>query len=490
MKNGIDEILGRFFLKWGNRFDYSKMNYIRCDKKIEIICKEHGSFWQLPIYHWRGQNGCKKCFYNERKDPTLSNSTVIKRFEDKHLNRYDYSKMNYLKYNKVVEIICKDHGSFFLSPKQHWDGLGCPECKKKEQFGNLIERFKNTHGDLYNYSKISNYSRFDENVEIICKDHGSFLQLPTNHINGSGCPKCGKTNLEEDIEKNFNCFELFNRDFIKPLEIDLLNHEYKFGIELNGVLWHSYGKNFPNNYNNLNKNKHLNKTNLMEEKGYQLFYITDLAWNNPIKKEIWKSVINNKIGNSYKFFARKLKIIDLSNHKEFVKSYLNENHLQGQCNYLYAYGLCNEKNEVYSIMTFGKSRFDKNIEYELLRFCNLKNTSVIGGANKLLKHFERTIKPRSLISYANRDWSQGNLYETLGFTFSHHSPPNSWWWEQNSKKFHHRINFQKHKLEKILENFNNNLTELENMFNHNYRLYYDTGNLVFLKQYKNSQWKG
>ena len=135
-------------------------------------------------------------------------------------------------------------------------------------------------------------------------------------------------------------------------------------------------------------------------------------------------------------------------------------------------------------MTFGKSRFNKNIEYELLRFCNLKNVTIIGGASKLLKHFERTIKPSSLVSYANRDWSQGNLYKHLGFDYSHYSPPNSWWWETNSKKLQHRINFQKHKLEKILENFNNELTELENMFNHNYRLYYDTGNLVFLKQYK------
>jgi hypothetical protein len=128
-----------------------------------------------------------------------------------------------------------------------------------------------------------------------------------------------------------------------------------------------------------------------------------------------------------------LKIINLTNFKTFVKKFLNENHLQGSCGYKIAYGLCNEKNEVYSIMTFGKSRFDKNIEYELLRFCNIKNTSIIGGASKLLKHFERTYKPNSLISYANRDWSQGNLYKTLGFEYSHTSEPNYFYIDMNEK---------------------------------------------------------
>ena len=221
----------------------------------------------------------------------------------------------------------------------------------------------------------------------------------------------------------------------------------------------------------------------MEEQGYQLFHIQSIHWNNPIKKEIWKSIINNKLFNSYKIYARKLKIIDLSNHKTFVKKFLNENHLQGSCGYKIAYGLCNEKNEVYSIMTFGKSRFDKNIEYELLRFCNLKNTSVIGGANKLLKHFERTIKPRSLISYANRDWSQGNLYETLGFEYSHTSKPNYFYIDMNEKIIN-RMSAQKHKLKNLLnENFDENLSERDNMINNGYRIYYDTGNLVYHKNY-------
>ena len=143
----------------------------------------------------------------------------------------------------------------------------------------------------------------------------------------------------------------------------------------------------------------------------------DIDWNNSIKKEIWKSIINNKLGKSIRFFARNFKIIDLTSHKEFVYKYLEDNHLQGSCGYTYAFGLYNNKNEVYSIITFGKSRFDKNIEYELLRFCNLKYHNVRGAASKLMSAFEKYYKPKSIVSYANRDWSMGNLYKAIGFTY-------------------------------------------------------------------------
>jgi len=83
-------------------------------------------------------------------------------------------------------------------------------------------------------------------------------------------------------------------------------------------------------------------------------------------------------------------------------------------------------------MTFGKSRFDKAYEWELLRFCNKIGYHIPGGASKLLKYFERTYRPQSLISYADRRWSQGKLYDALGFECLHESPPNYWYWKSSS----------------------------------------------------------
>ena len=180
--------------------------------------------------------------------------------------------------------------------------------------------------------------------------------------------------------------------------------------------------------------------------------------------------------------------IDLNNHKDFVKVFLGDNHLQGSCPASIKLGLQDPKTGiVYSIMTFGKSRFNKNIEYELLRFCNLKNCTIVGGASKLLKHFEKTIKPTSIVSYANRDWSMGNLYSKLGFEYSHISEPN-YIYTNERKEILSRQQTQKHKLKAFLESknlvFKEELSERDNMIGNGYRIYYDTGNLVYYKNYK------
>ena len=138
-------------------------------------------------------------------------------------------------------------------------------------------------------------------------------------------------------------------------------------------------------------------------------------------------------------------------------------------------------------MTFGVSRFNKNIEWELLRFCNLKFHNVRGAASKLLKAFERWQNPKSLISYANRDWSQGNVYNKLGFEYQYSSEPN-YIYITESQEIIKRQKVQKHKLKEFLESrnliFKEELSERDNMINNNFRIYYDTGNLVYYKNYK------
>ena len=132
-------------------------------------------------------------------------------------------------------------------------------------------------------------------------------------------------------------------------------------------------------------------------------------------------------------------------------------------------------------MTFGKCRFDKKHEWELLRFCNKLGYHIPGGASKLLRYFERNYQPKSLVSYADRRWSQGKVYENLGFTFSHASAPNYWYWK--NLKLESRIKYQKHKLKDLLEIFDENKTEVENMRDNGYKQIYDCGNLVYEKIY-------
>jgi len=268
------------------------------------------------------------------------------------------------------------------------------------------------------------------------------------------------------------------------IELDILLVDKKFAIEFDGILNHSYGYHKSVvHFNNIVEEKkyHVNKTKLCEEKGIQLFHIFENEWtHDKIKKEIWKSVINNKLNNNRKIYARKTIIKEVSSKES--KSFLINNHLQGNVNSSIRLGLY-YNNELVSLMTFAKSKYDRNIEYELIRFCSLINTSVIGGASKLLKHFEKKYNPRSIISYANRRWSKGDLYYKLGFNFKRVSPPNYFYFTINNYNFESRLKYQKKKLHSLLDNFNPVLTESENMYNNGFRKIFDCGNLVFIKKY-------
>jgi hypothetical protein len=168
----------------------------------------------------------------------------------------------------------------------------------------IIEKFKQIHKNKYNYSKVL-YNGDNQKVEIICPDHGSFFPIPFNHKRGSGCPQCTLNSKEEfliDLFKEYNINYLYNdRNLIKPLEIDILVPDFKFGIEHNGLLFHSYGKsnwNATDNYNKLDKNRHLSKTKKMEEQGFQLFHIREDHLIEENKKDIWKSICTKKCSKS------------------------------------------------------------------------------------------------------------------------------------------------------------------------------------------------
>ena len=109
----------------GDKYDYSKVEYINNRTKVCIICPIHGEFWQTPINHINNKNGCPKCGNN-----MISVEEFIKRARKIHGDKYDYSKVNYINSNTPVCIICPKHGEFWQSPATHLDYSGCPKCKK------------------------------------------------------------------------------------------------------------------------------------------------------------------------------------------------------------------------------------------------------------------------------------------------------------------------------------------------------------------------
>ena len=262
-----------------------------------------------------------------------------------------------------------------------------------------------------------------------------------------------------------------SKSILNNIELDVYCPDFNFAIELNGLFWHSSIE-----YNDKATNRHLNKTNKCRENNILLYHFTDEMWIN--KTDICKSMIKNKLGLSNKIYARKCEIkeINIAEYREFC----NSNHISGYTNATYKFGLFHN-NELVQIISFSKPRFDKEHEYEIIRLCTKLNMNVIGGASKLYKHFIRLFNPSSIISYADRQYSEGNVYNAFEMNFLYNTDPGYKW--SDGHTLHNRMNFQKHKLKNVLKIYDEKLSERENMFNNNYKLYWDCGQSVW--SYKN-----
>lgn len=186
-----------------DKYDYSKVEYKSNKEKVIIICPTHGEFCQLAQDHMRGR-GCEKC---TGRFP-IDEKEFLKRAKSKHGDKYNYSKSNYIGWQKPIYIECKIHGVFETKPSTHCLTNGaCKRCTGKEiTTEDAITKFIETHGEQYDYSKVD-YKSSKTKIEIICKEHGSFKQIPNSHLRGIGCPQCGviKANVDQSNKKGFYC---------------------------------------------------------------------------------------------------------------------------------------------------------------------------------------------------------------------------------------------------------------------------------------------
>ena len=259
------------------------------------------------------------------------------------------------------------------------------------------------------------------------------------------------------------------RNIIPPLEIDLYIPDIKVAIECNGVFWHS-------DNNGKDRNYHVNKLLRCEEQGIQLLNIFDYEYDNFY--EIVIARLSAKLGvNANTVYARNTSVVIVNNTDE--KEFLNKTHIQQYAKSNICFGLMHD-NKLVAVMSFIKSRFNSDCEWELLRYSSIGRC--VGGMSKLFAHFVRTNMPMSVVTYADRNWNSGNSYKHLGFNHSHNSSPN-YFYTRNYRIFESRLKYQKHKLEEILPLFDNNLSEWENMKNNGYDRIWNCGNKVYKWKY-------
>ena len=255
----------------GDKYDYSKVEYINSRTKVCIICPIHGEFWQTPSGHL--SYGCKKCYDDKRgKSKRWSNDTYFEKVLNKHGTKYDISNLKYINSRTQIEFICKKHGTVKDYPL-HFLKYGCPKCyneslknerllkkekvakekeedKKKhelEKHNFYIKKFKEKHGEKYDYSKVGMIKSSNDKVCIICPKHGEFWQYVKFHANGSRCPKCSvervKRKLTLPIEDFLKKAKLIHGDKYDYTKVEYVNYGTKVCIicPKHGEFWQTPG---------------------------------------------------------------------------------------------------------------------------------------------------------------------------------------------------------------------------------------------------------
>ena len=381
----------------------------------------------------------------------LSNPNIRKLVKETNLKRYGVE--NVFAADSVKEKIKATHDNRYggnyhtitlgkkldaLKDAEYCKGLASQYCLST--ISNMLGVASNTVYRYFSEHGISNFKSQRSNQEVEMLAFLKSLGLSDNEI------VCNDRSV------------LGNR-----LELDLFIPSKKLAIELNGLYWHSDKAGCSMNY-------HKNKMELAAKKGIRLITIFENEW--VMKKEQVQSRLRAILGLNQKIAARKCIVRDVSTTEKRV--FLEKSHLQGDCQSSINLGLYHN-DTIYAIATFSKTRFDKSADYELIRFACEPGYTVVGGFNKLISAFKHRIGHVSIVSYADSRWSYGDVYKSNGFTYMGDSAPSYFYFKNSTLVLENRMKFQKHKLHKLLPNFDASLSERENMKNAGYNRIWDCG---------------
>jgi hypothetical protein len=544
----FDEFLRKASAIHGDRYQYDAVNYINGDTKVEIRCKIHGLFLQTPNSHIRKPlgAGCPLCGRNQYgKKSRLTIDEFLNRAKKIHGDKYDYSQSVYRSRADKLTIICRIHGLFQQKAGNHMDGDDCPLCARETRHSKMrsvkfIELARQKHGNTYDYSKCVYYQN-KSFVTIICPKHGEFQQIPNSHLNGRGCPQCGKEAMIDSLRLDFS--EFYERsvqkhgsryDYDKSTYID---RKTKFRIicPKHGEFWqspecHLLGAGCQKcslSSFQLSVYQYLLECGIKPEEvvvndrkildGYELdLYVPHKLFAVECNGTWWHGYDRTesrreKLKESHKHdlaCAAGLDLLQITDEEWYrqmciVKSMLSHHFGLSRRIYARCCKLIIPSTEMYRKFTsanhiqgYRSAAVIYGLEYagdlvavmsfsthpkyqhEIMRFCNAIGSTVIGAASKLFKQFLVDFTPERVMSFASRRYSTGAVYKHLGFKLLRVTDPNYRY--TKSGKTYSRQYFQKHKLKARLRSFDQEQTESQNMFNNGYKRIWDSGQYLFL----------
>lgn len=187
----------------GGFYCYDRVQYKYARQKVEIVCPDHGPFWQRIAHHINGHK-CRKCAARALSAKVLPPFDEFKAAAlAVHAGRYGYPGQPYAGKHSKVSVVCPEHGPFLQRASRHLSGRGCATCAqlgvssaRRLDTDTFINRAKSVHGDKYDYAP-SHYTLSHRPLAIRCPEHGDFWQQPANHTSGKGCPQCARYGFQQ-----------------------------------------------------------------------------------------------------------------------------------------------------------------------------------------------------------------------------------------------------------------------------------------------------
>lgn len=449
------QILGMFVDKHGSGFDYSRVVYTGMGKRVTICCPLHGVFSVTPASFLKSVNGCRKCHmeaYNKKK--RLGVEGIVNRANLVHENRYDYSLFTeYSDTTGFMAIICPDHGQFEQRVFAHLGGQGCPSCNrvklsnyKRQNPNDFFNKCREVFAGKYQYTDDFTDTRFK--ITVSCPHHGDFQIRAGNHLyQRQGCPRCSIEDISTparsgaeieiaDFLSQFVTIETSNRTILYPLEIDIYIPDRGICIEYCGLYWHNSERK-PRSY-------HYDKMKAVQSAGLRLITVFEDEWIH--HREAVELRLLNILGHSEPGWGgRRAKVEAISSER--AKPFLSRYHLQGFAKASVHIGAFSPHGELIAVMSFGTPTRQQTSGVELKRFAT-DGRNHPGLAGKLFRFYIRTYDPDVVVSFSDNRWSDGLMYEKLGFVLEAEYGPDYSYIRQQTRI--HKSTFRKKKLAVLL----------------------------------------
>ena len=357
-------------------------------------------------------------------------------------------------------------------PKSHERGIETKKEKRRERMSLIDDNLKKYLAE----HKDATLSSISKDLKIPYSSTSALVR-ELGHVDEVNYPITALESKFKSFLEEYNIeYTIHDRQQIKPKELDFYLPKYNIGIEINDTA--SHNSTIPYKDSDIcTPRYHFDKTKLAIDNNVHLIHIFEYEIDDAIRYNKILNYLKSLLDiETKRVYARNCVIKEVSTKE--ANEFLDNYHLQNKAHASIKLGLY-YKDELVELMTFGRPRYNKNYEYELIRLCTKFGYKVVGGSQKLFKYFLNTFNPTTVISYCDISKFTGNVYKSLGFTFIDYTQPNYIW--TNFKTTLPRYSTQKQKLLSILNIENqDNLTEDAIMENLGYLRVYDCGNAKYV----------